>query len=180
MAGWLPLAISKECGCDSRSLHDGWEMTAWLAPTSSKYVGCSCRSPRDGWEMAVWFALAISSDFGWHVGSLKMAGKIHVVFEHSIPNKTISTTQNHTVQITTRTKRPGISQGPASNTYCSPILIHNKYSNTYSLVFGPQAIPIAHQYLVLTNTYCSPIPIAHQYLRAQRAFIHLLVFQWFG
>ena len=49
MAGRLPLAISKDCGCDSRSLQDGWEMIGWLAPTSSKDFGCNCRSPTDGW-----------------------------------------------------------------------------------------------------------------------------------
>ena len=48
MAGRLPLAISKDCGCDSRSLQDGWDMIGWLAPTSSKDFGCNCRSPTDG------------------------------------------------------------------------------------------------------------------------------------
>ena len=34
MARWLPLAISKVCGCIFRSLQDGLEMTGWLAPTN--------------------------------------------------------------------------------------------------------------------------------------------------
>ena len=71
MAGWLPLGISKDCGCNPRSLHNGSEMIGWLAPTSSKDVGCNCRSPRDVWEMAGWLALAMSKDFGCHFGSLE-------------------------------------------------------------------------------------------------------------
>ena len=71
MAGRLPLAISKDCGChDSRSLQDGWRMTWWLAPTSSKYFGCNCKSPRDVWEMAGLVAVAISNDFGCSFESL--------------------------------------------------------------------------------------------------------------
>ena len=41
--GRLPLVIPKDCGCNSTSLHDDWEMTAWLAPTSFKWFVCSCR-----------------------------------------------------------------------------------------------------------------------------------------
>ena len=70
MVGWLPLAISKDRGCNSRLQQDGWEMTGRLASSSSQVFGCNCRSPRDGWEMAGWLALAISKDFGCHFGSL--------------------------------------------------------------------------------------------------------------
>ena len=70
MAGWLPHAISNDCGCNSRSLQDGWELTGWLAPTSSNDFGCNSTSPEDGWEMAGWLALAISEDFGCNFGSL--------------------------------------------------------------------------------------------------------------
>ena len=34
MARWFPLAISKDCGCNSRSLKHGSEMTVWPAPTN--------------------------------------------------------------------------------------------------------------------------------------------------
>ena len=39
--GRLPLVIPKDCGCNSTSLHDDWEMTAWLAPASSKGFVCN-------------------------------------------------------------------------------------------------------------------------------------------
>ena len=83
MAGWLPLAISTDCGCNSRSLQDGWELIGWLAPTSSTDCGCNCRSPRDGWAIVGWLALTIFTD-----------------------QKAISTTTttNNTGQLNTRTK----------------------------------------------------------------------------
>ena len=47
--GWKsPLAISKDSGCNLKTMQDGLEMTCWLAPTNSKDFGCNCRSPRDG------------------------------------------------------------------------------------------------------------------------------------
>ena len=82
----------RDCGCNSRSLQDGWEMTRWLAPTSSKDFGCNSRSPRDCSEMAGWLAFGISKDFRCHfliVGrslgdGWGMAGRAPVVFEHPI------------------------------------------------------------------------------------------------
>ena len=98
MAGWLPLAISKDCGCNSKSPQDGLEMSGWLAPTSSKDVSCNCRSSRDGLEMAGLVALAISNHSGCNFGTVgvagrwlgdgwKMAGRTPVVLEHPIQNK---------------------------------------------------------------------------------------------
>ena len=108
MAGWLPLAISKDCGYDSRSLQDGWEMIGWLSPNSSKDVGCNRKSPRDGWEMAGWLALVISKDFGRDFGTVgdgwEMVGRAHVVVENPIQHKTIGTTNNHRVQREIRTR----------------------------------------------------------------------------
>ena len=100
MAGWLPQAISKHCGCNYKSLQDGWKLTGWLAPTSSKDSGCNCRSPRDGLDMAGWLALNMSEDFGCRFGSLGdcwgMVGRAPVALEHPIQTNTISTTQTHT------------------------------------------------------------------------------------
>ena len=100
MAGWLPQAISKHCGCNYKSLQDGWKLIGWLAPTSSKDSGCNCRSPRDGLDMAGWLALTISKDFGCRFGSLGdcwgMVGRAPVALEHPIQTNTISTTQTHT------------------------------------------------------------------------------------
>ena len=113
MAGWLPLAISKDCGCDSKSLRDGWQMIGWLAPPSFKYFWCNRRSPRDGWEMAGWLALAFSNDFGRNIGSLgdvwQMDGRTHVVLKQQIQNKTIGThtTTQLTLEINTITRLLG-------------------------------------------------------------------------
>ena len=91
MAGWLALAISKDCGCNSRSLQDDWGMTWWLAPTTSKDFGCNCRPPRDGWEMAGWLALGICNDSRCNFQSLgdvwEMAGRTPVVLEHPIQQR---------------------------------------------------------------------------------------------
>ena len=104
LGGWHQ-RVSKPCGCDSRSLQDGWEMIGWLAPTSSKDCGCNCRSPRDGWEMAGWLALAISKDFMCNVGSLgdgwEMAGRAPVVLEHQIQSNDRQYNTKHTVHIIT-------------------------------------------------------------------------------
>ena len=104
--GWkMPLAISSDCRCNSKSLQDGWEMTGWLAATNSRYFGCNCRSPRDGWEMAGWLALAISKEFLESVGMVgdgcAMAGRwlgTPVVLEHPIQQQyRQQNEQTHTV-----------------------------------------------------------------------------------
>ena len=98
MVGWLPLAISKDRGCNSRLHQDGWEMTGRLASSSSQVFGCNCRSPRDGCEMAGWLARAISKGCMCHFGSLgdgwEMAGRAPVVSEQPTKSNTISTAKN--------------------------------------------------------------------------------------
>ena len=134
MARWLALAISKDCGCNSRSLQDDWGMTWWLAPTTSKEFGCNCRPPRDGWEMAGWSARGISNDSGRNVGSLgdawEMAGRWlreHLLYyytqynkDHQYNKKTYSTHNTKTQwlgvgsgyfkQIECESKSPGVAR----------------------------------------------------------------------
>ena len=99
VALWLPLAISKDCGCTFRSLQDGWGMTWWLASMSSKDIVGNCRSPRDGWEMAGWLALEISNDFGCNSESVGDGWENTCCIRTPNTTKTISATQNHTVHI---------------------------------------------------------------------------------
>ena len=109
MAGWLPLAMSKGCGCNLKLLQDGWGMIGWLAPTRSTDSGCNCRPPIDGWEVAGWLALAISNYFGCDFGSLgdgwEMVGRTPVVLEPPTQKQTsVQYTQKHTIQMKTRTR----------------------------------------------------------------------------
>ena len=94
----MPLAMSTDCGCNSKSLQDGWELPRWLAPTNSNDFGCTCISPSDGWKMAGWLVLSIPNDFGCYFGSLGhdwgIAARTHLVLEQQYRQMTIGTTNN--------------------------------------------------------------------------------------
>ena len=129
MARWLPLAISKDCGCNSKSVQDSCEMIGLLAPTTSKYVGCSCRSPRDGWAKAGWLALALSNDGGCHFGSLEdgwdKAGRTFVLLEHPIQHTHTNST-THKSYITNKNQNQLAGWLALANSKTSGVNLHRR------------------------------------------------------